>query len=86
MSECHDPRDPSCREVYELLSDYVDGDLPEATREALSRHLGACPPCERFLNTFRKTRDLCREGLVGEMPEELKTRLRSFLRDRIGRK
>ena len=83
MSHSHDPAEPTCREVFDLLSDYVDDELAPEKREALARHLGACPPCERFLKTFQKTRDLCRESLMEEMPEELRARLRTFLRSRI---
>ena len=83
MSHNHDSAAPGCREVFELLSDYVDGDLPAETHEALQRHLGSCPPCEHFLKTFQKTRDLCRQTLMLEMPEELRARLREFLRSQI---
>lgn len=79
----HECGEPGCREVFDLLSDYVDGDLTPETREALAKHLQACPPCEQFLKTFQKTRDLCRESLFEEMPEELRGRLRSFIRDRL---
>jgi anti-sigma factor (TIGR02949 family) len=83
MTHRHDGADPTCKEVFDLLSDYVDGDLSPALREALARHLGACPPCDHFLKTFQKTRALCRENLMEEMPEELRSRLRIFLRGRI---
>jgi len=85
MSRSSDEGSPGCREVLNLLSDYVDGELAAETREALDRHLGACPPCERFLRTFRATRDVCRESLAEEMPEELRNRLRAFLRENIRR-
>jgi mycothiol system anti-sigma-R factor len=83
VSHPHNPADPCCREVFDLLSEYVDGDLDAGVRETLARHLRACPPCERFLKTFQKTRELCRESLMEEMPEELRNRLRAFLRSRI---
>jgi mycothiol system anti-sigma-R factor len=82
-SHGHGPCAPGCREVFELLSDYVDGELSSETYEALSRHLGACAPCEEFLKTFQKTRALCRESLMEEMPDELRSRLRAFLIARI---
>ena len=85
MSRSSDEGSPGCREVLDLLSDYVDGELAPETREALDRHLGACPPCEQFLRTFRTTREVCRESLAEEMPEELRSRLRAFLRENIRR-
>ena len=82
-SHGHGPCGAGCREVFELLSDYVDGELSPETCEALKRHLGACAPCEEFLKTFQKTRSLCRESLMEEMPDELRSRLRAFLMARI---
>lgn len=35
----------SCREARELVSDYIDGELPEATATALEEHLQTCPNC-----------------------------------------
>lgn len=83
MSHQHGPSDPTCRQVFELLSEFVDGELSADDRESLSRHLDACPPCEEFLKTFEAARSLCRESLLEKMPSELKERLRSFLRDEI---
>ena len=78
--------EPTCREVFDLLSEFVDGELADPLRESLSRHLSACLPCEEFLKTFQITRSLCRESLMEKMPDELKGRLRSFLRDQIRKK
>ena len=86
MSHQHGGTEPTCRQVLELLSDFVDGELSLNERESLSRHLGACPPCEEFLKTFETARSLCRESLLEKMPPELKDRLRSFLRDQIFKK
>jgi anti-sigma factor (TIGR02949 family) len=86
MSHPHGSSEPTCMEVVELLSDFVDGELSSDERESLSRHLGACPPCEEFLKTFETARALCRESLLEKMPPELKDRLRSFLRDQIFKK
>ncbi len=86
MSHHHGTGEPSCREIFDLLSDYVDGELAPEVRGTLLKHLKECPPCERFLRTFEKTRSLCRESLMEEMPEELRKRLRAFLQDRIPRK
>jgi mycothiol system anti-sigma-R factor len=86
MSHQHDPSEPTCRQVFELLSDFVDGELSVKERESLGRHLDACPPCEEFLKTFETARSLCRESLLEKMPSELKDRLRSFLREQIFKK
>jgi mycothiol system anti-sigma-R factor len=83
MSHEHGPSEPTCRQVFDLLSDFVDGELSAEERESLGRHLDACPPCEEFLKTFETARSLCRESLLEKMPKELKDRLRSFLRQQL---
>ena len=80
----HSHGDPTCRRVFELLSEFVDGELSREERESLAVHLQACPPCEDFLKTFQAARELCRQSLMETMPEEMKSRLRAFLRERIG--
>ena len=52
---------------------------------ALERHLRDCRPCLAYLETYRKTRSLAATAERVEMPPEMKTRLRQFLRDRLGR-
>jgi anti-sigma factor RsiW len=37
------------------LSDYLDGDLHDADRERLERHVHWCPECRRVLDTLRRT-------------------------------
>jgi len=83
VSHQHESGESTCRRVFDLLSDYVDGELSPEDRASLMRHLQACPPCEEFLKTFETARSLCRESLMEKMPSELKERLRIFLRERI---
>jgi anti-sigma factor RsiW len=74
----------TCRNLVAVLDDYLDGRLPAAALTALERHLAACAECRAYLATYRKTRALgARAGRV-EMPDEMKTRLRQFLRERVG--
>lgn len=35
----------SCSEARELVSDYIDGELPESIAAALEGHLQTCPNC-----------------------------------------
>ena len=41
-----------CDAVLAALSDYIDGDLDEATRARMAAHLEGCPDCERFGASF----------------------------------
>jgi anti-sigma factor (TIGR02949 family) len=74
----------TCRELIDVLDDYLDGRLAGEELDALERHLAGCEPCRAYLATYRRTRALgARAGRV-EMPEEMKSRLRQFLRERLG--
>jgi RNA polymerase sigma-70 factor (ECF subfamily) len=64
----HAPRPERCKEIFEMLSQYLDLELPpEACRE-IEGHLAGCPPCIEFKESLRKTIALCREYESVEMP------------------
>jgi anti-sigma factor RsiW len=44
-----------CKEVVELLSDYLDGRLPEPERVRVEEHLRGCDGCTTILEGFRET-------------------------------
>jgi len=71
----------TCREIVEILCEYLEGELPREEREELDRHLADCPPCLAFLNTYRKTSQLCRALRPEDIPEELKRRVENFLKE-----
>ena len=47
-----------CVEFVEVVTDYLEGALPERDRARLEQHLGACPHCTRYLEQLRVTIDL----------------------------
>ena len=75
----------TCREMVDLLSEYVDGHLDPALARQLEAHLRGCTECTAFLRTFRTTQALTKEAACQEMPVELKVRLRAFLRNTLQR-
>lgn len=42
-----------CREVVELVTDYLEGRLDGALRERFEEHLDACPDCAVYLQQMR---------------------------------
>jgi anti-sigma factor RsiW len=44
-----------CREVVELVSEYLDNTLDAANRVRLEKHLLTCPPCTDYLAQMRTT-------------------------------
>ena len=49
------------------LSEYLDGELTDAERSALERHLDACPSCAATLAELSRVRERAR-GLPRHMP------------------
>ena len=45
----------SCKELVELVTDYLEGSLPVAERLRFEGHLAACPPCRGYLRQVRTT-------------------------------
>ena len=73
---------PGCSRIVSLLSDYIDGRLPEDVRRDLEQHLSGCSECTSFVGTFRSTVALLQSLNEQDLPEELRLRLKAFLDDR----
>ena len=54
-------REISCQEIVELVTDYLEGALPESERARFEAHLGECDGCSGYLEDMR--------GLVGTLHE-----------------
>jgi anti-sigma factor RsiW len=75
----------TCRDAIAVLADYLDQALAADALAELERHLADCAPCRAYLATYDKTRVIGAEAQRVAMPEEMKTRLRRFLLDRLER-
>jgi RNA polymerase sigma-70 factor (ECF subfamily) len=69
----------SCEEVFALLSDYLDLELPPAACDQIESHLADCPPCIEFLDSLRKTVQLCRGRLPQAAPGPLSQEARAAI-------
>jgi anti-sigma factor RsiW len=49
-----------CRELVELVTEYLDEALPSAERAVLEAHLGECDDCAAFLVQLLETIDALR--------------------------
>jgi anti-sigma factor RsiW len=45
----------TCRELVELVTDYLDGTLPRRERARFDVHLAGCENCTRYVEQFRET-------------------------------
>jgi len=69
----------NCREVFALLSQYLDAELPAQSCEEIEAHLAGCPPCIEFLESLKHTIALCRGCPPGEPPGPLSPSARQEL-------
>jgi anti-sigma factor RsiW len=64
VSELRAPR-LTCREIVELLTDYLEGALSEPARARVDAHLTTCPDCTAYVAQMRTT-----IGLLGRLRED----------------
>ncbi len=64
-----------CREFFDQLSEYIDGELAAPLCAELERHLADCPDCQIVVDTTRKTVVLYRRFGPAEFPQEVGDRL-----------
>jgi len=50
-----------CREIVELVTEYLGGTLAAADRVRFDQHLATCPPCTAYLAEVRTTLSLAAE-------------------------
>lgn len=74
------PSEIECRQIAELLADYLDGSLPRHTVELIEWHIEGCSPCVAFVNTYRGTIRATSSLREVQVPAELKSRLLAVLR------
>lgn len=72
-------RPDECKEIFSLLSEYLNLELPPGACQEIEAHLAGCPPCIEFAESLRKTVELCRRYRPTELPEPLGTEARAQL-------
>ncbi|HUD70530.1 MAG TPA: zf-HC2 domain-containing protein [Dongiaceae bacterium] len=72
----------TCRDGATLVTDYLEGALPDDLRVAIDAHLAGCPRCVAFVRAYRETPRIVRESTAIEIPEGLAASLQKFLAER----
>ena len=54
MSELETPQ-MSCKELVEVITEYIEGTLPAEDRARFERHLAGCEGCHAYLDQMRET-------------------------------
>jgi anti-sigma factor RsiW len=71
----------NCRQLAELLIDFVSDELPPERKQHLEHHLQKCPPCLAYLETYRATIRMTRQLPCVPVPPELLERMRKALEE-----
>ena len=48
----------ACKELVEVITDYLEGTLPERDRARFDAHILTCPPCREYVAEMRTTLQL----------------------------
>ena len=78
--------DLPCQELVELVTEYLEGGLPEAERVRFEAHLALCSGCRTYLEQMRQTiravGRLAEESIEPKAKQQLLTAFRDWRRSR----
>lgn len=65
----------TCKELVELVTEYLEGSLPEDVRARMDQHISGCDGCSSYLEqmrqTIRLTGHLQEENLTSQQRDDL---------------
>jgi anti-sigma factor RsiW len=70
-----------CRDVVELMTDYLEGALSEADRARFEDHIAGCDGCRAYLEQLRETRKVAGRLADEPVPESLQAELLDAFKD-----
>jgi anti-sigma factor RsiW len=73
-------RDLTCRELVELVTEYLEDALPAAERARFEAHLAACEGCEAYVEQMRSTIAITARAAALEARPDLAALLAAFRR------
>lgn len=71
----------NCRELTELLLDFIANELTREQAQRIQDHLDDCPPCVIILETYRVTIQLTRQLPCKPLPPSCEQRLRAAVEE-----
>jgi len=76
-SDDHDHK--HCLEMFEKLSEYIDGELDHATCAEIQKHAEDCVACFSCLETLKRTVALCKNVKEQPIPSHLSEKLKEII-------
>jgi len=71
----------NCRQIVELMTDYLEGALSEADRKRFEAHMTDCDGCTEYLKQLRTTMTLTGRIADQSIPAKLEAELEQAFRD-----
>jgi anti-sigma factor RsiW len=71
----------SCQELVELVTDYLEGALPEAERASFEHHIEGCTGCHEYVRQMRETLELTGSLTPADISPEAEAVLLAAFRD-----
>ncbi len=65
----------TCRQITELVTSYVEGDMPREQRLDFLRHMKGCKVCFHYLRQVRATRRVLGQAPAAPAPPEVRAAL-----------
>jgi anti-sigma factor RsiW len=71
----------NCRQVVELMTDYLEGALSPRESARFEEHIAGCDGCTAYLEQLRKTREILGRLAAEPIPASVETQLLEAFRD-----
>ncbi len=71
----------TCKQLVELVTDYLEGALPAADRAAFEAHIAGCDACDRYLKQMRLTIQALGKLTEDSIEPDARDRLLDLFRD-----
>jgi anti-sigma factor RsiW len=69
-----------CNDVFNEISNFLDGEMDDAVKQELREHLKKCHKCQVVVDTCKKTIELYCDGELFPLPNPVRDRLHEVLR------
>jgi anti-sigma factor RsiW len=71
----------TCREIVEILTDYLEDALPVEDRRHFEAHVAICPPCRGYLAQLRAIKRMAGRLTEEDVSPDAELALRGAFRD-----
>ena len=69
-----------CRQLFEKMSEYLDGELDPDLVSFAEDHLSKCTECEENIELMKKSLQLIKNQTSQKLPDDVRDKLRKVIR------